>query len=46
MTILYWPRSDADGRPGWLAVHWEPNRSAPFDAKWGRTQSEALARIA
>lgn len=40
-TILYWQRGD-----GWLAVWWEPNRSAPYDCKWGKTKAEALARIA
>jgi hypothetical protein len=30
---------------GWLAMHWEPNRSSPYDVKWGFRPEDAVARL-
>ena len=30
---------------GWLAMHWEPNRSSPYDVKWGVTPGSAVDRL-
>jgi hypothetical protein len=30
---------------GWLAMWWEPDRSAPYDCKWGFTRGEAVDRL-
>lgn len=40
MTILLWPQ-----RHGWLASWWEPNRSAPYDVKFGFSVAEAIGRL-
>lgn len=40
MTILLWKRMG-----GWLAAWWEPDRSGPYDVKWGKTQAEAVERL-
>ncbi len=42
MHILLWPRSDADGRPGWLALWWETNRSSPYAVAWARDAITAV----
>jgi hypothetical protein len=40
VTILLWQRMD-----GWLAAWREPDRSSPYDAKWGATAADAVARL-
>lgn len=40
MTILLWRV-----QTGWLAAWWEPNRSSPYDVKWGDTPGEAVERL-